>query len=469
MILFLLACNGNAVDNPDDSDPQTTDSGDTGDTGDPYSICDDLPQAPYDTDLIKGYTASEDFAFDGEGNVLSVEWNGNLVSQNYDGDTTVIVPRFGEAAGMEIDAEGRVVVCNVENGTIERVSMDGSAEVINSGIPYPNGLTIDHEGFIYVSEHSVGKIRRIDPETFEYERIAEDLYAPNGMAFSPDWQTLYVNSFGEGTVHALHREGDGWSDPVLLGSVLGEPEDPCGGRDDGAVCVFGDGIGSCETEVCVVPGKDRAACEGLAEADPCVTEFDEQSIESICTADDTGLFCPLATEAELDICDGKTQWENCGGGNKYCMETSEDLMACVNYNAWTTEAKEGCADLGVGDACTVTSRLTPYEGSCIDYGDNRPYCIGDDMNAGGLDGLDVDECGNVYVTEYIAGKVYRFAPEGGEPEEILDVSSSWIPNLHWGRGVGGFESNVLYMMDRDTNGIFTIDVGFEGRPTAADP
>ena len=466
-VVLFLACNGNAVDTvPTDSDPQVTDSGDSGDTGEPFDICLDLPPAPYDVEHVKGFTASEDFAFDLEGHILSVEWNGNLVKQTYDGETTVIIPRFGEAAGMELDAEGRLVVCNVENGTIERVSMDGSSEVINSGIPYPNGITIDQEGFIYVSEHSAGKIRRIDPETFEYERIAEDLYAPNGMAFSPDFQTLYVNSFGEGTLYAIHRDGDGWTEPELLGSVLGEPDDPCIGRDDDAVCVFGDGVGACVEEVCVVPGKDRAACDGLAEAEGCTTSFADESVESICTADDEGLFCPLATEAEMAPCADKAQWETCGGGNKYCMESVEDLMVCVSYNTWESNAQDACADLSGGDECTVVDRLVPYEGSCQDWGGGRPSCYDETWSSGGLDGLDVDECGNIYVTEYIAGKVFRFAPEGGEAEEILDVDSSWIPNLHWGRGVGGFEKDVLYMMDRDTNGIYEIAVGFEGRPTA---
>lgn len=469
MIFFLFACNGNAIDAPStDSDEPVTDSGDTGDTGEPFDICDDLPPAPYDVDMLNGFTASEDFAFDAEGHVISVEWNGNLVKQTFDGTKTVIIPRFGEAAGMEIDAEGRVIVANVENGTIERVSPDGSAEVINSGIPYPNGVTLDHEGFIYVSEHSAGKIRRIDPETFDFERIAEGLYAPNGMAFSPDFQTLYVNSFGEGTVYALHRDGDGFTEPQLIGTVLSEPEDPCIGRDDAEICVHTEGVGACEAEACVPEGKDRDSCADLVLGDACVRDFHGTSIETVCVEDSEGLFCPTATDYQLDRCEGKAESASCGRSG-WCVETPEELLACMNYNSWDQNAQDACSGVDVDAPCQVIDPLYPYEGTCMNFGGGQGYCYGEDMQRGGLDGLDVDECGNVYVTEYIVGKVWRFGPEGGEPEELVDVSSSWIPNLHWGRGVGGFESDVLYMMDRDTNGIFTIDVGFEGRPTAANP
>jgi hypothetical protein len=66
------------------------------------------------------------------------------------------------------------------------------------------------------------------------------------------------------------------------------------------------------------------------------------------------------------------------------------------------------------------------------------------------------------VTEYVQGKIWRFAEEGVEPELVVKLNSSWIPNLHWGNGVEGWERDILYVMDRDQRGVFELKVGIEG-------
>ncbi len=45
---------------------------------------------------------------------------------------------------------------------------------------------------------------------------------------------------------------------------------------------------------------------------------------------------------------------------------------------------------------------------------------------------------------------------------IANLPSSWIPNVKWGRGVGGFETNVMYVADRDQARLFGMQVQVEG-------
>ena len=97
-------------------------------------------------------------------------------------------------------------------------------------------------------------------------------------------------------------------------------------------------------------------------------------------------------------------------------------------------------------------------GVCEDF-DGTLACVANGGNGGGLDGISMDACGYVYVTEYIAGKVYRFTPEGGVGDLAATLPSSWIPNLHWGTGVGGFDTHVMYVADRDLSGLYALDVG----------
>ena len=473
-VILWLACTGGPtvpglIEVPDDT--ATEDSADTGETGEDFDVCEDLPEGPFDVDTLNGFTNSEDFAFDTTGRMYSVNWNGHLVYHTQDGDSEVVLPRLGEAAGMEFAPDGTLVVANVSDGAVVRVNVeDGSAETLMSGIPYPNGVTIDPDGVIYVSEHSRGNVRRYFPETGESELIAEGLYNPNGMAFSPDWQTLYVNSFGGGTVHAIHRDGEGFSEVELLGSVLEQAGEPCETRDDGEVCIEDYLTGQCESGLCVAES-DTDACDALAEGDPCITTRAGESFESVCATNSEGsLICPQVDEAHLTPCIDKSPDATCkikNGGSGYCLENGDLVLACLDYDEWEDDAIEACQGKSSGEACQVFTQGYPYEGECIDYGVN--YCLGDGYGAGGLDGLDVDECGNVYVTEYIAGIVWRMDPESGDATNILELNSSWIPNLHWGSGVGGWEEDILYVMDRDTNNVYAVDIGLKGRPTALRP
>jgi sugar lactone lactonase YvrE len=86
--------------------------------------------------------------------------------------------------------------------------------------------------------------------------------------------------------------------------------------------------------------------------------------------------------------------------------------------------------------------------------------------SGGLDGLEVDACGNVYVTEFVKGLVYRISSDGSNVEEAAELPSTWIPNLHWGRGLGGFEKEILYVSDRDDGRLFAISAGVASKPVA---
>ncbi|MCK9462666.1 MAG: SMP-30/gluconolactonase/LRE family protein [Proteobacteria bacterium] len=84
--------------------------------------------------------------------------------------------------------------------------------------------------------------------------------------------------------------------------------------------------------------------------------------------------------------------------------------------------------------------------------------------AGGMtgcfDGMGVDCCGNVYVCDYGIIRVYRISPDGGTIEIAADLSSasSWIPNMQWGSGLGGWDEMNLYVIDI-SSAVYEIPVG----------
>ena len=65
----------------------------------------------------------------------------------------------------------------------------------------------------------------------------------------------------------------------------------------------------------------------------------------------------------------------------------------------------------------------------------------------------MDACGRLYVTEYIRGTVWRFTGERAAAEVVASLSSTWIPNLHWGLGLGGWESETVYVSACDGSGV----------------
>jgi len=81
---------------------------------------------------------------------------------------------------------------------------------------------------------------------------------------------------------------------------------------------------------------------------------------------------------------------------------------------------------------------------------------------GGFDGINVDICGNVYITEYMLGRVYRLTDDGGLGNgEVVDLPESWIPNLRWGHDINGWDSSTLYVSA--SSSIYALDMGIPGK------
>ena len=134
------------------------------------------------------------------------------------GETTVFRSPSGMSNGMEFDAQGRLVVAegaDFGGRRITRTDMEtGKSEIIAglyNGRPFnsPNDLTIDEQGRIYFTdpryaghepvEQPVFGVYRIDPDG-SIHLVVTDGGKPNGVAVSPDQQTLYVISHDNGAM-----------------------------------------------------------------------------------------------------------------------------------------------------------------------------------------------------------------------------------------------------------------------------
>lgn len=92
-----------------------------------------------------------------------------------------------------------------------------------------------------------------------------------------------------------------------------------------------------------------------------------------------------------------------------------------------------------------------------------------DVGTGWLDGLAVDACGNLYVFDYEDSRLYRISKDGTTRTTLIDASggpftSTYMPNMQWGSGLGGWLEDRVYIPDGWDHGVFEVDIGVPGKP-----
>jgi gluconolactonase len=129
------------------------------------------------------------------------------------GAVSVFRQPSGNANGHARDLQGRLVSCEHLGRRITRTELDGRITVLADrfdGKPLnsPNDITCAADGGLWFTDPEFGisgdwegaparpeqphGVYRIDPQTGELQRVIDDLAGPNGLAFSPDGQRLYV-------------------------------------------------------------------------------------------------------------------------------------------------------------------------------------------------------------------------------------------------------------------------------------
>ncbi|NCG19134.1 MAG: hypothetical protein GWP91_08990 [Rhodobacterales bacterium] len=478
-LLMLLACQG-PEDEPAVSTTNTPPATTTVPQVPPVD-CDALPSLPLSFERIRGFTTAEDFAIDIDGYYWATDNSGTVVRIPFEGGKEPISPGFGESAGTVFDKDGFLIIADVLGGSLQRIDPDtGGKERILGGLAYPNGVTVDDDGWIYVAEQDAGQVRRVDPGSGADEVIATGFLNPNGLALSPDHKTLYVGSFGGGTVHAVDLTGASDSAELFGRTPGGGISRGCDGLFEGDECFLPFvGLGQCRDGGAGLACEwfiDSSACATKAAGEACVTSALGQPVDSVCAISlvDGQLFCPKVPAEVIVACEGASQDDGCNaqGLDRTCRESWEGVLVCDTI-AWEDAMAQGCEGLSAGDPCVIVDYEGFADGTCgTVYGNfvcDPGFSNGYQTFNGGLDGVAADECGNVYVTEYTVGLVWRFPAEGGEAELAIETGAFWIPNLHWGNGVGGWDARTLFVQDRSSGEMLSVETGVGSAPVAYRP
>jgi gluconolactonase len=142
------------------------------------------------------------------------------------GEVSVLRAEANAANGMALDHDGRLVVC--EQGAMDRPARialvdraTGESETLVDGwrgrpLNSPNDVVIARDGAVWFTDPSYGHLQGFRPKpaladrVYRYDRrtatldVVDDSFdKPNGLAFSPDEQTLYVGDSEADVVRAF--------------------------------------------------------------------------------------------------------------------------------------------------------------------------------------------------------------------------------------------------------------------------
>jgi gluconolactonase len=122
--------------------------------------------------------------------------------------------------GLAFDPEGRLTICQHGNRRVIRVEPHGNVTVLADGLNAPNDLVYRSDGVLYVTDPPFGLPAGVEPpKPSGVYRVADgavtlestELEGPNGIAFSPDEQYLYVGNWQDDRKivmrHAVARDG----------------------------------------------------------------------------------------------------------------------------------------------------------------------------------------------------------------------------------------------------------------------
>ena len=212
------------------------DDGCGGSCGECTVDCANLPTGPFKLNKLSGPMASEDLAFDADGNVVGSN-DKAIFKSKYGSSPQVFVPNINFRAGLRYLPSGDLMVNKDTTGQLIRITPDGTQNVVLSNLAYPNGMAIDQEGFAWVTEHDANRVLKVDPYANKSTVISQGtIKNPNGICFNADYSKVFVAGFsGVGTIYMFPILPDGsvgkvveWAKNVGTGWLDGIGIDVCG-------------------------------------------------------------------------------------------------------------------------------------------------------------------------------------------------------------------------------------------------
>ena len=139
------------------------------------------------------------------------------------GSTVIDREPTNRANGLTRDLQGRLVSAEHDSRRVARLEADGSVTVIASSfqgrrLNRPNDVVVKSDGSIYFTDPGAPEpnldldyagVYRVSPDLGDLTLLVKDFVTPNGLAFSPDENILYINDSRRGHIRAFDMQPNG--------------------------------------------------------------------------------------------------------------------------------------------------------------------------------------------------------------------------------------------------------------------
>jgi sugar lactone lactonase YvrE len=224
-----------------------------------------IPEKPVIEQVATGFSFTEGPVWCGDYLVFSDIPMNRIVRLTFTArgpDVTTHRTPTGHSNGLTLDSTGRLIICQHSGRRVTIEEEDGTHYVLADSyegrrLNSPNDVVARSDGSVYftdptfgLKEHRVWKeqdccgVYKVAPDG-EITLVADDFLLPNGLAFTPDEKTLYIDDSRAGHIRAFDVAGDGTlSNGRLFAELKGdEPGGPDGMKVDVKGNVYGTGPG----------------------------------------------------------------------------------------------------------------------------------------------------------------------------------------------------------------------------------
>lgn len=183
--------------------------------------CTNIAPGPFQPQSLgQLFSGSEDFAFDGRGNIVGKRGNSLVIVGSQRRTNLATLP--GQVYGLRYHPNGNLVAALPGAGKLVTVSPSGQVTDFLTGLGTPNGVYVDFDGNVWFTEFGGNKVSKVTEDgtkTVLVSGVAKAESA-NGIVLDAVRKLLFYTEYSKGKIHRI-KVDDPNPTPSLVATIPG--------------------------------------------------------------------------------------------------------------------------------------------------------------------------------------------------------------------------------------------------------